>query len=121
MGGIKQLDAFVLNRGSLISREPFTFGFGGIDYVATCGARDTMQSLVEGGIHHDTEFTALVESAQFAQVTAPTEKDQITVCVDSSGVPCAAEDAARRITCRIQSVTRAGGGMTFKLRTNTRG
>jgi hypothetical protein len=32
MGGIKQLDAFVLNRGSLIAREPYTFAFGGIDY-----------------------------------------------------------------------------------------
>jgi hypothetical protein len=120
MDALKQLDAACVRY--IAMDAPYTFGFGGVDYLATCGARDTMQSLVEGGFHNDTEFTALVEAAQFGSATQPAEGQNITVCLDKNGVPCLAEDASgNRLTVRISKITRAGGGLTYTLRTNTRG
>lgn len=106
----------------MVKRSPVTFGFNGKDYTATCGARDTMKSLTEGGYHNDSELTLLVEIAQFGADNRPTEKSKLTVCVDADGVPCGVEDAVgSRVEMRVQSVGRAGGGLSYDLKTATRG
>jgi hypothetical protein len=93
--------------------------------VGTSGARDTMRYLEQngGGTIDDQEFTILVATAAFGEVTPPGDNRQtITVCVDAHGIPCAADRAVgSRVTARIVSVTRAGGGLTFTLTTEQRG
>lgn len=122
MNGINRLDAFVLNRGSMVKRATVGFAFGGKDYVATCGARDTEDSLTEGGYHHDSDLTLLVETSQFGNDTRPAEKDKITLCVDADGVPCPTEEAVgERVEMRIERIGRSGGGASYELKTATRG
>jgi hypothetical protein len=119
---LNRLDAYVLSRGSLISRAPFTFGFGGKDWTATTGARDTMRALTEGGYHNDEEFSALVDAAQFGGDTPPAIGSKLAVCVDGNGVPCPADEAVgERLNVRVKKAGRAGGGFTYTLRTATRG
>lgn len=106
----------------MIADAPVTFAFNGKDYTATCGARDTMKSLTDGGFHNDTDVTLLVEIAQFGADTKPNEKSKITLCVDSDGIPCAVEDAVGdRVGMRIQKIGRAGGGLSYELKTDKRG
>lgn len=106
----------------MVAHSPITFGYGGTDYTATTGARDTMRSLAEGGFHNDQDFSLLVEIAQFGDAERPGEKDIVTVCVDADGIPCPADEAVGdRISARIQRVGRAGGGLSYELRTVTRG
>lgn len=105
----------------MVAHSPITFRFGGKDYTATTGARDTMAALSEGGFHNDQEFSLLVEIAQFGSDTRPAEKQKIEVYVDADGIPCAADDSTGRVTARIQTIGRAGGGLTYTLRTDSRG
>lgn len=106
----------------MVADSPVTFAWAGKDYTGTTGARDTMSSLVEGGKINEQEFTILVAIAQFGEYARPTERKTITVCVDADGIPCAADDAVdQRVTARLVSIGRAGGGLTYTLRTEQRG
>jgi|GEM_PF-5376177 len=106
----------------MVSDAPITFGFGGVDYTGTTGARDTMKQLTEGGFHEDSEFRILVNPAQYGSAAKPAEKAVLAVCVDGDGIPCAADDAVgSRINVRVQEIGRAGGGITYTVRTATRG
>jgi hypothetical protein len=120
MNAFAQIDAAAVRY--MVIDSPYTFGFGGTDYRATCGARDTFKSLTEGGYHDDTEFTALLDPSQFGESTQPAEGDDLTVCLDSNGIPCLADDAeGDRINVRISKITRAGGGLTYTLKAKSRG
>lgn len=106
----------------MVKRAPFNFRFNGKDYVATCGARDTLKSLTEGGFHNDSDVKLLVEIAQFGTGTRPAEKDKIELCVDADGIPCPVEEAVgSRVSMRIQKIGRSGGGLSYELKTATRG
>lgn len=105
----------------MVKDSPVSFRFSGKDYLATCGARDTMKSLTEGGWHHDMDVTLLVEIAQFGSDTRPNEKQKIELCVDSDGIPCAVEEVANRVAMKIQKIGRSGGGLSYELKTDTRG
>ncbi len=117
--GLNSLDAMCV--AAMVSHSPITFTFGGVDYVGTAGARDTMLSLTDGGFNNDQEFSLLVETAQFGSDSRPGEKQKIAVCVDADGIPCGADDSVRRLAARIQTIGRAGGGLTYTLRADTRG
>jgi hypothetical protein len=118
---LKALDAVCL-RG-IVGRERVSFEFEGGIYSGTCGARDTMRELVEGGYVDDQEFAILVPLEHLAAAPRkPSEKDRIAVCVDGDGIPCAVEDAVdARVQCTIQKVGRALAGLTFTLSTVQRG
>lgn len=118
---LKALDAVCL-RG-MVGRERVSFEFMGGVYSGTCGARDTMRDLVEGGYVDDQDFSILVPLENISEATrSPREKDKIAVCVDNDGIPCAVEDAVEtRVNCTIQKVGRALAGLTFTLSTTQRG
>ena len=117
---IKAIDARCIPL--MVGHSPVTFGFGGTDYTGTLGARSTMLELVEGGHHDDQEFTILVAVAQYGASARPQEKDLLTVCVDTDGIPSSADDAVgSRVNARIQTIVRAGAGLTYTLRNAGRG
>lgn len=118
---LKSLDAVCL-RG-IVGRERVSFEWQGGIYSGTCGARDTMRELTEGGYVEEQQFAILVPLEHLASADRkPREKDKIAVCVDNDGIPCAVEDAAEaRVQCTIQKVGRALAGLTFTLSTTQRG
>ena len=119
MSAFKQLDAACV--AAIVPDDPVTFGFGGIDYTGTSGPRDLMKSLTEGGNHADQEFEILVPIAAFGSAARPAENQVITVCVDAFGVPCSSDESGTRVNARVKKITPAGGGITYMLRTDTRG
>lgn len=121
-GTLNRLDAFVLARGHAVNSTPVTFGWNGKDYTGTTGARNTMTEYAPGGVYNDQDFSILVATAQFGEDARPTERATFTVSVDADGIPCAADEAVgARITARIVSIGRAGGGLTYTLKTEQRG
>ena len=118
---LKSLDAVCL-RG-IVGRERVSFEWQGGIYSGTCGARDTMRELREGGYVEEQQFAILVPLEHLAAADRkPREKDKIAVCVDNDGIPCAVEDAVEaRVQCTIQKVGRALAGLTFTLSTTQRG
>jgi len=114
---LKSLDAIVL-RG-IVGREPVTFEFQGGFFTGTCGARDTMRSLTEGGYIDEQELSILVPLENMDALSAkPSETNKVALCVDNDGIPCAIEDAvSTRVWCRVSRVGRALAGLTFTLST----
>jgi hypothetical protein len=118
---LKALDEICL-RG-MVSRERVNWEFAGGIYAGTCGARDTMRELVDGGIINDQDFALLVPlEAVGALAVKPQERSIISVCVDNDGIPCSIEDAVEaRVPCRITKIGRALAGLTYTLTTVQRG
>ncbi len=114
---LKSLDAICL-RG-ILKREEVSFEFNGGIYTGTCGARDTMRGLTEGGYVDEQEFSILVPVESFnALVAKPAETSKVAVCVDVDGIPCAVADATEaRVWCRVVKVGRALAGLTYTLAT----
>ena len=118
MNSLNELDALCLPE--LVRDNPVTFGFGGVDYEGTTGARDTMRMLTDGGQIRDHEFTILVAASQFSAVSVPDDGDKITVCVERNGIPCHTNDSTERVNARITQIGRAGAGLTITCRTESR-
>ena len=118
---LKSLDAVCL-RG-IVGREPVTFEWVGVEYTGTCGARDTMREIVDGGVMNGQEFSILVPLENIADMTTkPVERNIIAVCVDADGIPCVADEAvATRAQCRITRIGRSLAGLTYTLQTAQRG
>jgi hypothetical protein len=125
MDTLNRLDAFVLQRGHVTKGQRVLIGWAGYDFAGTCGARDTMTSLMEGGTVNEQELSILIATETFGEVEPPGKdrRDVITVCVDAHGLPCFPDNpqTATRVNARVVKVGRAGGGLTFTLRTEQRG
>lgn len=120
---LEALDSFVVNR--IAEREPVDFQFpvGGPDYRGTSGSRDSFKSLTSGGFIAENETMLLVAADQFAAVAGPVEESKIAVYVNSHGVPCvrdAADEEEPTQTMRVKRIGRAGGGLTYTLRSEAR-
>lgn len=98
-----------------------TFSWGGADYIGTAGPRDTMTELTEGGYHADQEFAILVPHAVFGSDAPPAERNVLTVYVDAHGIPCSREESSSSVAARIAAIDRAGGGLVYTLRAESRG
>lgn len=119
MDALTQLDVQCV--AAMVSDQPITWGFGGIDYTGTLGARDTFKSLTEGGFIAEQELRMLVETAQFGEATRPAERQKITICVNADLIPCHVDDAVgSRVNARITRIDRAGGGLTYTISTTAR-
>lgn len=118
---LKTLDALCVAR--LVSDAPITFSYGGADYVGTAIGWRTEKSLTDVGFHADIQpKQILVNPAQFGGAPQPGEKAVLSVCVDGNGVPCPADEAVgSRVSVRVQEIGRAGGGITYTVRAETRG
>jgi hypothetical protein len=121
MIGLSQLDAVCVRH--MVGDVPITFSFGGADYVGTAIGWRTEKELTEGGFHADIQpKQILVDPAQYGSAAQPGEKAVLSVCVDGNGVPCAVDSAVgSRVRVRVQAVGRAGGGITYTVRAETRG
>ena len=101
------------------------FGWQGVDYAGTTGPRETSEYAMNGGIINEQDFSILVETAAFGEVTPPgtDRRDIVTVCVDSHGIPNYPDDPtnAARVNARVVKVGRFGGGLTFTLKTAQKG
>ena len=118
---LKSIDAICL-RG-IVGREAVSFEFQGALFTATCGARDTMRELVEGGIVTDQELSLLIPTENFGiGIPQPRERDVINVFVDNNGIPCRVDESdGAKVACRITQIGRALAGLTYTLATVQRG
>lgn len=110
----------------MVRQYPVSFEFAGGVYEATCGARDTMSELVNGGVVNQQDFALLVPLANVAAMNPrPAERSKLAVFVDNDGIPCRVEDAAdagqAKVTCRVVRIGRALAGLTYTLTTEQKG
>jgi hypothetical protein len=118
---LKAIDRLCL-RG-IVGREPVTFEISDVEYTGTCGAREMMQELTDGGVFNGQEFAILVPTENIADMDSkPSQRQVIAVCVDSDGIPCVADEAvATRAQCRITRIVPSLAGITYTLQTAQRG
>jgi hypothetical protein len=121
MLGLSQLDAVCVRQ--IVSDVPITFSFGGVDYTGTAIGWRTEKELTEGGFHADIQpKQILVDPSQYGSDAQPGEKAVLSVCVDGNGIPCSVGSAVgSRVRVRVQDIGRAGGGITYTVRAETRG
>lgn len=118
---LKSLDAICV--AGMVRGYPVSFEFGGRVVEGTCGARDTMTEIMEGGTVNGQEFSIMAPLANIdALEPKPGERSVLLVCVDNDGIPCHEDDAVTtRMPCRVTKVGRALGAVTYTLATAQRG
>jgi hypothetical protein len=112
------LDALCLQ--SIVAGHPVTVSKDSVDRTGTTGSRDTFKTFTDGGFISEQEIQVLLPVSAFAGSTPYAEKDSITLCVDSNGVPCARENSTAEVACRVSRVSRSFAGLTYSLAAKTR-
>lgn len=118
---LKTLDALCV--AGMVRGYPVSFEFGGVVVQGTCGARDTMTEIMEGGTLSNQEFSIMAPLANIDTLEPkPVERSVVLVCVDNDGVPCHESDAIEgRVRCRVTKIGRALAALTYTLSTEQRG